>query len=125
MNAAGDYVQTRPAICDINHGPDRLRAVTMQPLVCARRRKDRVRLFARDGMMTIKNVLLGIVCCVISVTSLASSGLTVPGSLLTLSISKAGSSWGLTGAARSGALRQAAHSFSKIPAWDLERKNSP
>lgn len=48
----------------------------MQPLVCARRRKDRVRLFTRDGMMRIKNVLLGIVCCVISAASLASSGLT-------------------------------------------------
>ena len=32
LNRLGDYVETRPAICDINHGPGRALPVTIQCL---------------------------------------------------------------------------------------------
>jgi hypothetical protein len=51
ISAGGHYVQTRPAICDFNHGLNRARAVTIHGLVVPRRDKDLPRL-TLQGMKT-------------------------------------------------------------------------
>lgn len=73
----GDYVQTRPAICDDRHGLNRAWAVTMRDVVPPFPGHGSVLPdMTRIGMMKLKNLMLGLTLSVIAATSLASSGLT-------------------------------------------------